>query len=174
MITDSKTDTLPITMKIMAIVPTFFGMGFIYFGLWQIGFPMLLFVFMAVTAQQRVTVDFENYWMRNYYRVLWIDFGKWEELKEFKFISITPETRHYKEMNYSWLPDKAVYTYKFKHTTTVINLRFNEREKVFIYKGNYQEAFDLAVEIAEYCGKDIYDCMGKKPEWIRVGDDTKI
>jgi hypothetical protein len=77
-------------------------------------------------------------------------------------------------MNYSWLPNKAVFTYEFKNTTTVINLRFNEREKVTIFKGNYEEAYDLALEIAEYSHKNIFDCMGKKPEWIRVEDDTKI
>jgi hypothetical protein len=65
MITDYKIDTLPIAMKIMGVVPTFFAFGFIYFDLWLIGILLLLFVLMAVTAQQRVTVDFQNYYIRN-------------------------------------------------------------------------------------------------------------
>lgn len=171
MIIDNKIDSLPPVVKIMSIIPTTFAIGFIYFEVWILGIPILVLVLMGITAQQRVKVDFDNKLIKNYYRILWIGFGKWVPLKEFHLLSITPERTIYRETNYSWNPNNVgANMYEFGNTTSVLSLKIDNRNKYVIAKGGFKRILKLAQLISNKTQKDIFDCTVKEPKLIKYKD----
>lgn len=171
MVTDNKIDGLPLVTKVLSVMPLLIGIGFamvpvLLFKI--IGGILFLFSIAAVTAQERVKVDFVNKKYLHYYKVLGINFGKWRPLKNFSLITLTLDKSLYREVNYALFQSPAlkVAMFSFLETNVNINLKL-DNSRLGIAKGKYVKMKQLAIDIGKYNKTDVFDCIHEKREIIK-------
>lgn len=171
MVTDNKIDGLPLVTKVLSIIPLVIGIGFAIVPVLLfkvIGGILFLFSIAAVTAQERVRVDFVNKKYRHYYKVLGINFGRWRPLKNFSLITLTPDKSLYREVNYALFQSPAlkVPMFSFLETNVNINLKL-DRSSLEIAKGKYNKMKQLAIDLGKHSRTDVYDCTHEEKELIK-------
>ncbi|GAL83973.1 hypothetical protein MYP_1201 [Sporocytophaga myxococcoides] len=150
MITDNKIDGLPAVTKVLSVITMLIGVVFAMapgFLFKIIGGILFLFTIAAVTAQEKMSVDFENRKYRHYYKVLGMNFGKWRSLKNLSLITITLNKSLYREVNYALFQSPAlkVPMFSFLETNVNINLKL-DNSRLEIAKGKYVKMKQLAID----------------------------
>ncbi len=171
MVTDNKIDGLPLVTKVLSTIPLVIGIGFVIVPVLLfkvIGGILFLFSIAAVTAQERVRVDFVNKKYRHYYKVLGINFGKWRPLKNFSLITLTPDKSLYREVNYALFQSPALKVRMFSFLETNVNLNLKlDRSRLEIAKGKYNKMKQLAIDLGKHSRTDVYDCTHEEKELIK-------
>jgi hypothetical protein len=165
---DNKIDTMLATpARILSFVPLGMGIGmaFIPFLLFQIFGPVLfLLTFIALTIQERVTVDLEKKKYRQYLYLLGISIGKWYTLPDFKSITIINTGKSYREANFAVNnpPQLRVPIVNFFSGAVELNLKIDNFKRVKIAKGNYKKITKLAYAISKLTDKKVLDFTSGK------------
>ena len=94
---DNKLESIiPVPIKVICVPFMIAGILITFGPSIVMGFVLFSAALGLFTLEERVTLDFKDKRYRKYVQFLWIKFGNWTSLGDFRILTITASTRMYR------------------------------------------------------------------------------
>ncbi|MDX5443491.1 MAG: hypothetical protein LPJ89_06860 [Hymenobacteraceae bacterium] len=144
-------DFFPLQVKIVGVVLGLAGILVLLESV-MLGLLLMLLSVLVLFTYCGVVLDVQNDRYKEFWGLFGFQFGKWLNLPPLQRITITTDTKMYRNQSYN----TGLSTYS-QSSKTALHLRINDFERVTIAKGGYEDILKDALFLSEQFNLEILD-----------------